>query len=277
MSPALDIYSYTDYRAYLADYYAKRKEAEPWFSYRMFARKAGFSSSGLYPNIVNGLRNLSPHYLPGFIHALGLSVREAEFFRLLVDYTHCPNDTKRQDTFAAMATYLPDRVQRIYHAQRQFYSCWYHVAIHQALGIIKVNKDIHELASFLHPNPGLVQIRKALRLLESLELIQRDRYGYLRPIHSNLMGGEELGSDLIRNFQASLLDLGKSAHEYFPKETRYQITETLGVSAQLASAFRTRIRALHHEFVQQALQEKTAAQVVLQLNIQLFPVSEVHN
>ncbi|OIP50037.1 MAG: hypothetical protein AUK31_05270 [Fibrobacteres bacterium CG2_30_45_31] len=271
----LDIYGYMDYRIFLRDYYAKRKASKSYFSYRHFARKAGFTSSGLYPNIVKGLRNLSPKYLPKFAIGLGLSARETEYFRLLVDYTHCTNDGSRSELFAAMSVYLPDRVKRLFRSQRQFYSCWENVVIYQALHIVRIKDDFRTLATFLRPNPGLVRIRKSINLLESMGLVVRSEDGYLCPIHSNLMGGEELGADLIRQFQSSLLDLGKTAYERFPKDSRYQISETLAISATLAEHFRERLRDLHHEIVQQALQEPLTGQVVLQINLQLFPVSEV--
>jgi uncharacterized protein (TIGR02147 family) len=39
-----DIFTYSNSRLFLKDYYGERKKAHPSFSYRYFANKAGFKS-----------------------------------------------------------------------------------------------------------------------------------------------------------------------------------------------------------------------------------------
>ena len=55
----LNIYDYLDYRRFLQDFYAKRKEENPAFSYENFARKAGLKSKGMVHDILTGKRPLS--------------------------------------------------------------------------------------------------------------------------------------------------------------------------------------------------------------------------
>jgi uncharacterized protein (TIGR02147 family) len=50
---ALRVFDYTDYRKYLSDYYDEQKKKTPSFSYRFFAKKAGYNSSGLYKDILS--------------------------------------------------------------------------------------------------------------------------------------------------------------------------------------------------------------------------------
>ncbi|MGE0616139.1 MAG: TIGR02147 family protein, partial [Bacteriovoracia bacterium] len=43
--PKPNLFEYTDYRKYLEDYYNFKKATDPGFSYRSFAKAAGFTSS----------------------------------------------------------------------------------------------------------------------------------------------------------------------------------------------------------------------------------------
>ena len=48
----INLYDYFNYRDFLADYYVAAKDRDKNFSYRYFAMKAGYNSSGLYSSIV---------------------------------------------------------------------------------------------------------------------------------------------------------------------------------------------------------------------------------
>ena len=69
----MNVFAYYNYRKYLQDYYENRKSIYRYFSYRSFAKKAGYTSSGLYLDLVKGRKSLTPQMVPKFIAALGLS------------------------------------------------------------------------------------------------------------------------------------------------------------------------------------------------------------
>ncbi len=52
------IFTYTDYRAFLHDAYTHAKATNPAFSYRYFAKKAGFSSPNFLKLVIDGVYNL---------------------------------------------------------------------------------------------------------------------------------------------------------------------------------------------------------------------------
>ncbi|MEQ1504074.1 MAG: TIGR02147 family protein, partial [Myxococcota bacterium] len=77
-------FAYLDYRRYLADWFAAKKELNPRFSHRMFARLAGQKNPSLLHHVIEGRRNLTHETTDGFVRGLGLSAAEGQFFRLLV-------------------------------------------------------------------------------------------------------------------------------------------------------------------------------------------------
>ena len=80
----MNVYAYYNYRKYLQDYYDYRKSVQRYFSYRSFAKKAGYSSSGFYLDLVRGRKSLTPQMLPKFIAALGLNEKEGRYFTLMM-------------------------------------------------------------------------------------------------------------------------------------------------------------------------------------------------
>lgn len=57
------LFSYTEYRKYLKDMYAYRKELDRKFSHRFIAIYVGATSSGWFAGIINNKINLTSNYI----------------------------------------------------------------------------------------------------------------------------------------------------------------------------------------------------------------------
>lgn len=86
------IIEYTDYRRYIADYYADRK-ARKSFTWRDFAKSAGFSSPVYLKLVAEGKYNLSEAAVERVAEAMGLRDWEVDYFKVLVSLT-MPRITK---------------------------------------------------------------------------------------------------------------------------------------------------------------------------------------
>jgi len=53
------LFTYTDFRKYLADFYEEKKQTTRYFTYRYFSQKAGFKSPQPAPADQQGKRNLT--------------------------------------------------------------------------------------------------------------------------------------------------------------------------------------------------------------------------
>src|SRR5258706_2599512 len=81
-----DIYTYTDYRKFLADYYREQKARDPKFSNRYFSQKIGYNSSGFFSDVLSGKKNLTGPVLLKLARALKLKKGEEEYFINLVNF-----------------------------------------------------------------------------------------------------------------------------------------------------------------------------------------------
>lgn len=93
---------YVDYRAYLRDMTAHLKATEPGFSYRVFARRAGFSSPNYLKLVSEGDRNLSVGSADKFARGLGLGADEGRVLKTLVELGAARNDHERNASYAKL-------------------------------------------------------------------------------------------------------------------------------------------------------------------------------
>ena len=99
LTPVLNIFSYSDYRHFLADYYKTKKASSAKFSYRYFAMKAGFSSASYLKLVIDGKRNLTECSQEKFVNAIGLNEKESEYFNALVGLSQCLTEREKMKFF----------------------------------------------------------------------------------------------------------------------------------------------------------------------------------
>lgn len=272
MALPIDIFGYFDYRLFLRDYYDARKANERSFSYRWFAQRAGYNSSGLYSSIVAGKVNLTDRTLPMFAAAMKLEPDEEAYFALMVDFTHATTPEGKQEIFDKMVPLMPERIQRAALAQKEYYSDWRYAAVHHALSICEVRDDYAELARIFDPPMSIAEARRAVELLETIGLAKRAPTGIWESTSKTLMGGAELGVDLIRSYQASLIDEGKRALREIPKEKRQISTTTFSVSNEGKERILKKLADVQREIFE-IVKSDVGENAVCQLNIQFFPLT----
>jgi uncharacterized protein (TIGR02147 family) len=268
----LNLYDYFDYRSFLADYYAKRKAREPKFSHRYFAMKAGYNSSGYFSNLVKGTNNLSDKYIDKFIVGLELNEKEAQWFRHMVDYTHAASAQAKQDIFDQMVKLLPKKMRRLKSRQREFYSKWYYVAVHQLLAVMDFSDDYPSLARRVSPPLRVPEAKNAIRLLEELGLILKDQNSFYRPSEQAMIGGKEVGTQVIHEFQNHMMDLAKDSQCRVEPEERQIQTTTVTVNAKSKARIQAKIKQMQQEIFD-IIQSESNEDQVYQLNLQFFPLS----
>lgn len=268
------IFEFFDYRKYLEAYYRNRKRENSRFSYRSFAQKAGFTSSGLYLALVQGRQNLTEALLPKFIRGLGLKEKEEQYFSHLMEFTHAINGKTKQHYFEKMLPLMPLAIKRPISDQKEYYSCWYYVAVRESLSILNIRNDYVSLAQFLSPSIKPMEARKAVKVLASLGLIKKTQQGYWKSVDTTLLSGAEMGPWVIRSFQAEMMERAKQSLELHPKEKREISTSTFSISATGLERVQVTLKSIQKK-VMAIVQSDSKEDRVYQLNMQLFPLSEM--
>jgi uncharacterized protein (TIGR02147 family) len=271
----ISVFEYMDYRKFLGDYYQFKKSLNRHFSHRLFALKAGIKSTGYFSEVLHGRRNLSKAQSQKFCKAMDLGEKEQAYFELLVDFCHAQSAVARQSIYESMLKAMPIKVQQVRQSQLEYFSTWYHVAVREALAIVKIKGKGDELAGLLDPPITAAQARSAIKLLQTLGLIVADPEGYWKASHVSLLSPEDPGSSLLlRAFQGEMMGKAREALDRVPQEARDISCVTMSVSGEGLG----RIKGLVSEFhkrVLETVQTDRGEDRVVQLNLQVFPLTRI--
>ncbi len=216
----VSIYDYTDYRQFLRDYYDEQKAKNPAFSYRYFAKKAGFNSSGLYKDIVDGRTGITRSLILRFANAMKLSRRHEEYFETMVYFNEAKTVEEKNLYFERLMKHRDSKAFRVDAAHYEYYSKWYYIAVRELLAVGKFRDDYSRIAKALNPAIRIDEARKAIEVLLKLGLIREDKDGYYKATDNILTTGADVKSLIIANFQKAMMDLAKEAIDRHPVNHR---------------------------------------------------------
>jgi uncharacterized protein (TIGR02147 family) len=267
-----DVFSFNDYRAYLAEYYRVRKASDRKFSHRFIAGQVHAKSAGWFADIVQGRISLTGGHLSRLIHLLKLPAAEADYFETLVHLDQAASTEEKTRYYKRLLAIKGIDPEIVGKDRFEFYSEWYHAVIRELLFIYEFRGDYPSLAKKLSPSIGASEARKSVRLLESLGFLAKKASGGFAPIPATLKKDSTFKSVHLESFLRAYIRLGGESLESVPKEERDISTMTLSLSGAGFAKAKEEIRALRNRLM--ALMESDQdPEKVYQCNFQLFPVT----
>jgi uncharacterized protein (TIGR02147 family) len=278
----LSVFTYTDYRKYLFDYYREQKRMRKAFSYRFFARKAGINSVGLYKDVVEGRQNLGRALIMKFSAAIGHTKKEAEYFENMVFFNEARTSDERKLFFERMVSSQGAQSRIVDETKYEYYSKWYYSAVRALISIGRFKNDdksCRKIAGILNPRIRPDKVKKALALLKRLEFITEDEDGFFvlsdAVITTGALSLEKNVTVLnVVNFQKEVMALATEAFDTFGSENINISTLTLGISDVTKVLIKEELAAFRNKIASLA-EKDTTPNRVFQLNVQLFPLSDI--
>lgn len=271
---APNIYEYIDYRAFLGDYYVAAKSNNSAFSYRYFARKAGYSSPNFLKLVIDGKRNLSPDSIDRFSIALRLNRSEKRFFADLVAFDQAETPRDRNRAFERVAASRRFRsARRLDNGFFEYLSNWYYPVIREMTARADFEEDPAWIAAELYPPIKPAEAARALELLLELGLVVRDEDGVLTRGEPSLTTGHEVRSLAIGNYHRQMLERAADSIEIVKRERRDISATTVCISMELVPELKQRIHGFR-EVINDLCDRDPSPDTVYQLNIQLFPLTD---
>lgn len=276
-----DIFTYTDYRAFLTDYYYHHKAINPAFSYQYLADKAGFTSRGYLHNIISGLKNLGKSATIKLTKALSLNVREADYFENLVSFNQALTLDERNYFFNKLNVINSNRrneatISELRKEHHEFYSAWYMSVIRSLIDMHPFSGDYTWLADNVFPRIKPREAQRSVELLEKLGMIQQNKDGHYSVTNKTITAGPEIVQLGLQNFQIETNRLAEKAIRELPRNNRHISGLTLGISRSTYETICNEICTFQDKLLALAEQDSRADNVY-QLNIHLFPVSCVQS
>lgn len=266
-----DIFTYTEYRKYLADAWTERKAQDARFSHRFIAQRAGFNSSAFFSRILTGDVNLAPSGALRLAEVFHLNHQETRYFELLVLFDQSRSHEERMHFLDRIATWRRNPVPEIDASRLAFCKDWKAVAVLETLDLVEHRDDHERLGKMMFPPVPSAEIEESLRLLDELGLARRDEAGIWRKTDKFLTTGDS-DAEAIDIFRQKTMELGIESMHRFSREDRSISTLTLTLSKEAFERVRDRLRHLRREIMEISRSDDKADRVV-QINFQAFPLS----
>ena len=102
MNTFVNIFEFTKFRKFLAEYQERRQAAEPSFSRTEFCNLLGLPNTRSYFNDVVQGKRVTDNMRERFINVIGLKGNEARYFEAMVDFDQGKTAQVREAAFDAM-------------------------------------------------------------------------------------------------------------------------------------------------------------------------------
>ena len=267
-----EIVEYTDYRKFIQDYYDERKRTSA-FTWRDFARDAGFSSAVYLKYVCEGKKNLSIAAAGSVANAMGLAGFENTYFVLMVSYAHAKSDVAKRAAFEERcALARAHKVRVLGNEEFDYFKSWKNPVLRELAPHMPGAKPL-EMAHACKQKISAAEVSETLDFLVKANLLKKDKSGnYSQTDKSLSMGSVDAVPVAARDMQRQMGEFAVKALD-MPLSERDMSGLTMGLTRRAYDRIRKEIADFRRRIVAIASEDDETEQVY-RLNLQLFPLSE---
>ena len=266
------VFEYRNYREYIRDFYENRKRCSA-FTWREFAKLAGFSSSGFLKLVCDGKTRLSKVAVEKVVPALGLFGAQAEYFRLMVAFCDSARPEVRNSSFEKMMKIAQENCVEFLEAKSfAYFSSWANPVLRELAPIMPGATPL-EMGHTLVPAISAAEARESLELQESLGLLKKDECGNYVQTSEGVSSTREVISATVVNMQKQYAHLAAESLERYTREYRHISGMTMGLDREAYERLAAELDAFRKK-VAEIVSNVKSYDRVYRMNLQLFPLSK---
>lgn len=270
----LSAYGYTDYRRYLSDFYAFRKESERGYSFRQFSKDAGFTSPNMLKLVMDGKRNLTQESLEKFVKGLRLEGAMADYFRALVRMNQADTSEEKAIHYHELKRLAPNAKKRDLEADTvEYLSHWLYPVLREMCQVEAFQDDPYWIARRLNGRASVKEISQALRFLMEKGFVSRTSDGRFVAEDNMVLTSDEVRSLAIRAYHKAMLDQAKDYLDDLDTSEREYGALTFLLPSEKLPELKFKLKEFRRALHLWALQacEEEANECVVQVNMQMYP------
>ena len=267
-----DVFEYTGYRQYIADFYAERK-VKSAFTWREFARMAGFSSSVHLKYVSEGRFNLGEDAVERVAKAMGLSGNRLEYFRAMVEFDHAVTDNIKKEIFDRMLSIAKQSNAKVIEGDAfRYFDSWKNPVIRELAPAMPGAKPL-ALAHACRPKITAAEVSETLNFLVKANLLKKDAAGNYKQADKIVTAGPmEATPVAIRGLHRQMGEIALDAIEGVPQSERHFSGVTLGITRSAYDEIVAVINDCRRKIIEIATRDD-ATDEVYRLNMQFFPMT----
>ena len=265
------IVEYQDYHAFLSDYYEERKRTSA-FSWREFAKIAGFVSPSYLKDVCCGKTNLSKVTMGRVAAAVGLAGYEVTYFEAMVQFGNARKDDQKKKFLEQMQSMaLSHKVRVVDKDAFEYYETWKNSVVRE-LAPMMPGAMPGEIAKMCTQEVSALEVRKSLQFLERAGFLKRTTENVYEQTEKSVEGSKEGLPLAIRAMHREMGNLAVDSLDRFTADERNVTGVTMGVNREAYEKIVEELDACRKKIVAIASECKDISQVY-RLNLQLFPLS----
>ncbi len=268
------IFNYNDYRIFIKEWFEWKKEQNPLFSHRTFARIASLPSHNYLIRVINGNRNISADYIKLVIKGMKLSKEEGDFFYLLKSLDSEKSSEKKTVIFKKLLSFRDRYSTMVLEEERLlFYEKWYYPLIWELANFVNFHEDYSLLGSLCIPKISEKEAKEAVKMLLHLKLLNKNRDGTYNQVSPTVTTGDEVRAAVVRNYHRQHLLNSEIKLDLVPPEERDISSVTVPASKESFLKMKKVIQDCRKELLEIAESDKSPDAVYL-VGFQLLPQSK---
>ena len=267
-----DVFEYTGYRQYIADFYAERK-VKSAFTWREFARMTGFSSSVHLKYVSEGRFNLGEDAVERVAKAMGLGGNRLEYFRAMVEFDHAVTDNVKKEIFDRMLSIAKQSNAKVIEGDAfRYFDSWKNPVLRELAPSMPGAKPL-ALAKACRPKISAAEVSDSLNFLVKANLLTKDADGNYKQADKIVTAGPmEAAPVAIRGLHRQMGEIALDAIEGVPQNERHFSGVTLGITRSAYDEIVAVIDDCRRKIIEIATRDDSTDEVY-RLNMQFFPMT----
>jgi uncharacterized protein (TIGR02147 family) len=267
-----DVLEYTNYRQYIADYYAEKK-AKSAFTWQEFTRTAGFSSPVHLKYASEGRLNLSDTAAKRVAQAMHLVDFEQDYFCEMVKLDNAKTDAEKKAAFNKMIAIADSHKAKILEGDSfRYFESWKNPVLRELAPSMPGAKPL-ALAHACRPEITAAEVTESLNFLVKADLLKKDKDGnYVRTETGITTGPMDVTPVAVRSMHRQMGEFALEAIEGVPQNERHFSGLTLGITREAYAEIVQKIAEFRKEIIAIAT-KSTETEEVYRLNVQFFPMT----
>lgn len=267
------VYEYEDFRQYLAVLLEHAQVLDPSMSQRKIAREAGISNPGYLNDVIQGRRPLSRPALEKLSGVFGLSAKETDYLRVLVDFGQSKKADEKEAAYKQMlARRARSSFARLNPALVKYYQDPKYPVVRAAIEACDFRGDYERLSAFLDPHIPASLLRKIVEQLLEWGLVYKKEQSYF--VADRMLEPAPTMGSQVRQLNKQWMNDSAEALDRFGRDERHISSILMAISPQTRATIEEKVIKLRQE-VFELLQSEQNPQELWQLSLALFPRSEV--
>jgi uncharacterized protein (TIGR02147 family) len=267
------IWSYTDFRAYLKDWFAFKKALHSKYSIRWHAKRVGLSDGTVH----NLLKDRAPEEKTEakLIEMMGLDEQEAEYFRGLVKVARASSIEGAAEATRALMSLGGGRSRKVIEgAIERFSADWLNYTVRELALADDFDERPEVIAARLIPPVSPAKVAECIERLIAWGLLERGYDGKLRAVNVRTDGGIATKLSTGIDFYDGILDITRKLLHGLPGSERFFSSAVFGLELAQIQVLKPVIYDALRKItdVADALPRSERAEV-MQLGIQLIPLT----